>query len=129
VTAPSDGCVFGAALAIILHGDSGPAIHGIGQSRMAGKASDDDTHRPEGLVTRANAGQAAQAGVIAALHRIQAPAMSVASMMPSSGSGRIAVISLCITCGLRITEADCVQNSSLLTQIECIKTVHVRADK
>ena len=62
--------VFSGADAVVLHDGACQVIHGVGQSWMAGKASDDDAHLAGEFCNKRDAGQAALSGVIAPLEDV-----------------------------------------------------------
>ena len=70
MTSASQFGVFGAAARIVLHGDTGPMVDGVGEAVVAGLSSDDDAALSGPLGDRRDSCQTAQGGVVSSLQGI-----------------------------------------------------------
>ena len=71
MTSASEFGVFGAAARIVLNGDTGPMVDGVGEAVVAGLSSDDDAALSGPLGDRRDSCETAQGGVVASLQGIR----------------------------------------------------------
>ena len=71
MTSASEFGVFGAAARIVLNGDTGPMVDGVGEAVVAGLSSDDDAALSGPLGDRRDFCETAQGGVVASLQGIR----------------------------------------------------------